>query len=1260
MRRITGFLLFCSLIAIPAHAQRRFQGEGILRLFDPSLSVWEVSFERDATGLPRPLRAEFRRAAQGVFMRLPEESPVAAGLGAVHGHFDLSRYEEIHLWIRANATVLVQPYSQTSGFIFRDGGDPDTAVPGDGRIVRLRIRRDSMTDPSMVESIGIQVRPGAAGGTVLRLLAVTAVPRTPASISPVFAITGVSAPPTAARNAMFTIDFDLSRSYDNQFDPDQIDVQAHFNTPSGREIVIPAFWFQDYTVAPNTQTYEQYLPAGTARWRVRFLPLEEGRYSVSLTARDKDGNIDNAGPFNFIASASQNPGPVRRHPSNPFVLQFANRAPYIPMGHNLGFEDGNPALNGTAYYRSLLTSFGSSGENWTRFWMTDFSRTALEWSLGHWSGFYEGVGIYSQRAAWRVDQFFEIALTNGVQVQLVINDHGQFSTYANQRWDGSQTDTGNPYNSTYGGPVPQANPEQFFSNTTARSLFRRRLRYLVARWSAYPNLLAWELFNEVQWAGTPTKNFRTDYATQSVIISWHQEMADFLKGLDPFNHLVTTSSDDDLGTGFGQIWNLASIDLVQSHHYYPPPIPPRDALIHGYVVRAQQAYNKPVIVGEMGVKADSVPECDFDPEGFLTNTSVPASERTAANRDHLVAGTTLRNGMWSAALSQSGAMNWWWGCYIADDPGRRRLAPDFPLNARLFPPLVSFWGGEEPAADGLNDASLQSAGQVLAYGLQSTSKAFAWVRDTRNAYMSGFGPATMESRSTDNASVTFSGLEPGAYVLSLYSSYGNGDLMAQSDVAAPNGTLSVTLPSFQGDIAFKVNRGMESTWGAVPRSAKAWIVGDDSGDVRVLYSFLRSTPGFSDGLGGAVLTISDGQSAASELTVPALGLSANFWTIAEISAPSHTGLALVNPASVSTNVLLILYRDNGEQAATHALALAPGEHVAKFLVEPDWFGQTLAPFRGTLAVRSDQPICALALRGTHNAQGQFIMTSIPAGSDEFPQSAEVLPQVADGGGYQTELLMLNSSDAPLTGRLTFRKSDGSAWLLAIQGTPVSELRYNIPVHGMIRWTTGAAGSDVAVGYCLLAPDPGQAPPAGGAVIRYLPGGALRSETGLPFLPLSTSAGSYWETGPDLDTGIALVNSVAQDQQVRLRLFLRDGGEQIRETQVTLTSGGHLARFVSELFPGLPSGSRGYLSVGADSPCGFLPLRMKTTPQGVLFSSLLLSRLTGGVDRILPQVVSGGGYRTQFIVVNPGDLTSSGKIRYFDDRGNPARLLLRSP
>jgi hypothetical protein len=1162
--------------------------------------------------------------------------------------------------VKSDTALLVQPFTQTSGWLFRDGGDRDTMVTAGAGLTRLRIRGGSMVDPSMVETFGVQVRAdNRARAAQLEIIAVTAIPRPLPDPSTPLAITDVTAPSSGARYQVYTSTFTLTRTYDNPYDPAEIDVQARFLLPSGREVVLPAFWFQDYQVVAGTERYEQYAPAGAPHWRVRFLPSEEGAHTLRLIARDKNGSVEEAGLFSFAVAPRQAPGPVRRHAGNPLHLEFAGGGLYLPRGHNLGFEDGNPDLNGTAYYRRLLTSFSSGGENWARFWMTDFSRTALEWGRAHFSGFYQGVGTYSQRAAWRVDQFLSIAEENGVQVQLVLNDHGQFSTYANARWN-----MGNPYASVEGGPVPQSNPELFFSDRGARDLFRRRLRYLIARWSAQPNLLAWELWNEVQFAGTPSQNFRNDAATRAAVVDWHREMSEFLKARDPFGHLVTTSSDDSGSTGFAAIWQMSGIDLVQSHHYSQPP-DLRDARIREFAAAAQQAHGKPVLIAETGVSADSQRECNFDPEGFLSNEQIPVSERTVANRDHLRAGTVLRNALWSAAVSQSGAMNWWWGCYMAEDARRNRRAPDFPLNARLFPALFSFWGGEDIAAGALRNAVITTQGQVRAYGLQEPSRAYLWIRDSRDAYGTGWGPASLEKRNTENASVELSDLTPGHHLVSFYSTGGNGDLLSEVELNAPDGRLSLALPPFQGDLAVKINAGItagsDRGWGLVPRSARTWIADGDPKSVRVNYAVLHPASTGTPVLAGAVLSLSTGETLTSELIVPAVAPTRTLWTTAEINAPSQIGLALANPGMQGASILLQLFDSEGRPLASRSFPMAAGQQMARFLSE--WFSETEIPppFRGTLQVSSDVPLAMLSLRGTTNARGEFIMTSLPSHAEESAPIFEpaILPQLTDGGGYQTEWLLLNPYDQRLTGKIRFFSAIGGPWSLGIVGAGATELDYYIPPHGLMRWITDGLQPDIQVGYARLEPSDGSPLPAGGAIIRHSPAG-LRTETGIPLIIPSSTADSHWETAENLNTGIAVVNTADRPQQIRFELFLRDGSEQVQTAMLDMPAGGQISRHITELFTDLPPSARGYLRLST-ARCAFLPLRVRTTPRGeTLISTLLLAGAADARDRIFPQIVTGAGFQTQIILANPGPLAAEGRLILRDNSGNPSRLLFRQP
>jgi len=117
----SAILLVLSCV-IPASGQSAFQGEEVLRSLDPSAAPWEISFEKDAKGF-RPIpRAVLRRTPEGpVSVRLSGDA-AATAIAAVPGHYNLARYEEVHLWVQADAELRLQPFSQTSGWVFRDGG----------------------------------------------------------------------------------------------------------------------------------------------------------------------------------------------------------------------------------------------------------------------------------------------------------------------------------------------------------------------------------------------------------------------------------------------------------------------------------------------------------------------------------------------------------------------------------------------------------------------------------------------------------------------------------------------------------------------------------------------------------------------------------------------------------------------------------------------------------------------------------------------------------------------------------------------------------------------------------------------------------------------------------------------------------------------------------------------------------------------------------------------------------------------------------
>ncbi len=412
----------------------------------------------------------------------------------------------------------------------------------------------------------------------------------------------------------FEIRFTVTTTYTNPYNPDEADITIYF-TPTGSTTfqVIPAFWYQGYTAI--TGSFENYTPVGSPTWMARFAPQQYGSYTYFIRVADAQG-VSTSGTYTFFCKRSDNQGFLRRNLNSQKYLQFDKGKTYLPVGHDVGWDDHS----GTRFFNNYYSKMALYQENWTRLWMASFQRLTLEWSSTHWSGVYPGLGRYAQIPAWRLDYALNLAQQKGIYVQLTLLHHGMFSSSVNAQWDE------NPYNTTNQGFL--SSPADFFTNSTAKNLYQKQLRYIVARWGYNTNLIAWELWNEVQY----TDNFSASTIQQINVANWHQEMAQYIRQIDPFQHLITTSSQDN---GFQYFWLKPELDIVQVHYYGDG----REQKIHSDTTTLRALYQKPVWFAECGMG---------------TYGSGEAQDTT---------GIYLHNEIWAGALSESVAGSWWW-----DDP----------------------------------------------------------------------------------------------------------------------------------------------------------------------------------------------------------------------------------------------------------------------------------------------------------------------------------------------------------------------------------------------------------------------------------------------------------------------------------------------------------------------------------------------------------------------------------------------------------------
>jgi hypothetical protein len=397
----------------------------------------------------------------------------------------------------------------------------------------------------------------------------------------------------------------------NPFDPDIIRLDATFTLPSGRTMVVPAFWYQAYErLLQNGSEYDT--PIGSAEWRLRFTPPEAGNYLLSLTIQTNDQPFGN--PVNISFSVPTNSPPARFGyvgiaPSRQY-FQTGDGQPFRLIGENVCWPDSP----GTYNYDTWFSAMQTNGENYARIWM-------CPWAFGI-EDTATSLNNYSQQPAWQLDYVLQLAEQRGIYLLLCLDYHGMFATQPDS-FGGNNYWPQNPYNITNGGPCAVAN--NFFTNSTAKIIYQKRLRYLIARYGYSQNLLAWEFFNEID----------NDYSflNSNDVANWHGVMGGWLHTNDVFGHLVTTSLTG--GSDRPEIWSLPQLDFAAYHSYGEPgPAARLDVVAQSFL----QRYGKPMMVGEFG-------------------TSAAGWNRT---NDLYLRG--FRQGVWGGALSGSvgTAMSWWW------------------------------------------------------------------------------------------------------------------------------------------------------------------------------------------------------------------------------------------------------------------------------------------------------------------------------------------------------------------------------------------------------------------------------------------------------------------------------------------------------------------------------------------------------------------------------------------------------------------------
>ena len=208
-------------------------------------------------------------------------------------------------------------------------------------------------------------------------------------------------------------------------------------------------------------------------------------------------------------------------------------------------------------------------------------------------------------------------------------------------------------------------------------------------------------------------------------------------------------------------------------------------------------------------------------------------------------------------------------------------------------------------------------------------------------------------------------------------------------------------------------------------------------------------------------------------------------------------------------------------------------------------------------------------------------------------------------------------------------------------------------------------SSVQTGTILVQVAANSLAPIASSVFSFVSGGVIVTESGIGATGVSQSFLIFAEldSAQSLQTGIAIANTSSNTATVRFALLTPDGLPSGYSTSTTIGGNGHLALFLRDLpgFQNLPASFRGVLRISADAPISAIGLRERYNERNDFLISttpaIAANAAASTIGSVFPQVVIGGGYTTELILINSG-ASSGGTMVLMSQTGAALPLQLR--
>jgi hypothetical protein len=176
---------------------------------------------------------------------------------------------------------------------------------------------------------------------------------------------------------------------------------------------------------------------------------------------------------------------------------------------------------------------------------------------------------------------------------------------------------------------------------------------------------------------------------------------------------------------------------------------------------------------------------------------------------------------------------------------------------------------------------------------------------------------------------------------------------------------------------------------------------------------LTPGPGSSAPIGSGVFGYSTAAGLVSESGIPSAAATTHARVYVDLSGNHDTGLAIANITASAANITINAFQNDGVTPAGTTLGPFPFAGNGYNAAFANSFISGLpAKFTGVLDISSTTSFAALTLRSLNNERDEFLMSTFPiADMNQAAPSPIVFPQIADGGGYVTQFILLSPGGA---------------------------------------------------------------------------------------------------------------------------------------------------------------------------------------------------------------------------------------------------------